>query len=85
MKDDLISGITGNWWDGTAFTISFQDDDDYAPVYQNVMVITPEPISLTLFAFWWNIFLKENTSNCFKKEKPYEISNIFISTIVYML
>ena len=56
-EDDLISGITGNWWDGTAFTISFQDDDDYAPVYQNVMVITPEPISLTLFAFG-GIFLK---------------------------
>ena len=56
-EDDLISGITGNWWDGTAFTISFQDDDDYAPVYQNVKIITPEPATLTLFALG-SIFLK---------------------------
>ena len=50
-ENNIKSGITGNWWDGTAFTINFVDDENgfFPETYNNVKVITPEPATLALF------------------------------------
>ena len=48
-ENGIKSGITGNWWDGTGFTIEFIDEVYYPATYNNVKVITPEPATLALF------------------------------------
>ena len=46
----VIGGITGQWWDGTAFNIDFIYDADYDPAWQNINIVIPEPATLILLS-----------------------------------
>ncbi len=46
-----IIGITGLWANNSTFSISFINDNDYDPTWENVnVVIVPEPATLALLA-----------------------------------
>jgi hypothetical protein len=45
-----ITGITGLWKDGSAFSIKFIDHRDFDPTWTNVDVI-PEPATLLMLGF----------------------------------
>jgi len=51
-ENDKIRGITGLWYDGTPFNISFETrwEPEYGPAWKNIEVITPEPATLLLMA-----------------------------------
>jgi hypothetical protein len=50
ISDNPLLGIEGLWMDGSPFSIEFINDFDYDPVWTNIHVITPEPISLFFLA-----------------------------------
>ncbi|NLK40448.1 MAG: hypothetical protein GX298_00140 [Planctomycetes bacterium] len=48
--NEKITGITGVWNDGSGFSIEFIDDATYDPVWTNINVIIPEPLTLLFLA-----------------------------------
>jgi hypothetical protein len=48
MSDDPLLGIQGLWQDGSPFAIEFINDQDYDPVWTNIVEI-PEPATLAMF------------------------------------
>jgi len=48
ISDNSLLGITGQWWDGSSFSIKFINDFDYDPAWTNINIITPEPTTLLL-------------------------------------
>ncbi|HRV20679.1 MAG TPA: PEP-CTERM sorting domain-containing protein [Anaerohalosphaeraceae bacterium] len=48
ISNNPLTGIQGQWWDGSLFSIRFVNVANYDPVWMNINVIIPEPTTLAL-------------------------------------
>ncbi|HOK67837.1 MAG TPA: hypothetical protein PK052_12320 [Anaerohalosphaeraceae bacterium] len=46
ISGDPSLGIQGKWWSGSPFSIEFDNNAGFAPVWTNINVIIPEPATL---------------------------------------